>query len=304
MLIEAHNLSKVFGDFTAVKELSISLAEGEILALLGPNGAGKTTTVRMLSSILRPTSGWARVAGFDVITQAREVRHAVGLLTEVPGLYARMSATEYLDFFGELQHMPHDACRRQAETLLTRFGLWEARDRKVGTYSKGMKQKVAIVRAMLHEPHILFLDEPTSAMDPHSAKQVRDAIADLRAQGRTILLCTHNLPEAEMLADRIAIVRRGQVVATGTSAELKRSLLGDPIMEVRLVAELDGLLGRLGSDLAVTESGSHWFRYRTQYPAITNPDVLKRLAALDQQVVTLSEVERSLEDVYLKIVEQ
>src|SRR5512142_334275 len=136
MLIEADNLTKRFGEFVAVRELSLTLAEGEILALLGPNGAGKTTTVRMLASILRPSSGTARVCGFDVVAQAREVRHAVGLLTEVPGLYARMSATEYLDFFGELQHMPHDACRRQAETLLTRFGLWEARDRKVGTYSK------------------------------------------------------------------------------------------------------------------------------------------------------------------------
>ena len=209
MLIEAHNLTKKFGDFTAVKSVNLSLAKGEILALLGPNGAGKTTTVRMLSSILKPTEGWARVCGFDVVAQAREVRHAVGLLTEVPGLYTRMKTVEYLNFFGELQHMEPSLCRRRSEELLTRFGLWEARNRKLGTYSKGMKQKAAIVRAMLHDPRMLFLDEPTSAMDPHSAKQVRDAIISLRAQGRTILLCTHNLPEAEMLADRIAIVRRG-----------------------------------------------------------------------------------------------
>lgn len=303
MLIEANNLTKQFGDFAAVQGLTLTLAEGEILALLGPNGAGKTTTVRMLASILKPTSGTARVCGYDVVTQARQVRHAVGLLTEVPGLYARMNAVEYLDFFGELQHMDPALCRRRAEELLKRFGLYEARLRQVGTYSKGMKQKAAIVRAMLHDPRMLFLDEPTSAMDPHSAKQVRDAIVDLRGQGRTILLCTHNLPEAEQLAGRIAIVRRGRVVASGTADQLKRDLLGEPLMEVRAAAVLDGALAQLGT-LEVVASGADWFRFRTTDPARDNPALLARLAALGVPVVTLSEVERRLEDVYLKIVEQ
>ncbi len=304
MLIEAEQLSKKFGDFTAVNSLSLSLSEGEILALLGPNGAGKTTTVRMLSSILKPTSGQARVAGFDVVHEARQVRHAVGLLTELPGLYLRMNAIEYLDFFGALQQMDKHLCRQRSEDLLTRFGLWEARTRKLGTYSKGMRQKTAIVRAMLHDPRILFLDEPTSAMDPHSAKQVRDAILELRAQGRTILLCTHNLVEAEQLADRIAIIRRGQIVASGTAGELKRALLGEPTMEVRLVQPLNGVLQQLGHELRITEYGLTWFRYRTTHPEAVNPALLRRLAELDQPVFTLSEVERSLEDVYLKIVQE
>jgi ABC-2 type transport system ATP-binding protein len=304
MLIEAHELTKHFGAFTAVDGLSLNLAEGEILALLGPNGAGKTTTVRMLASILRPTSGWARVAGFDVVSEARSVRHAIGLLTESPGLYMRMNALEYLDFFGELQHMERRECRRRAEILLNRFGLGDAVRRRLGTYSKGMKQKVAIVRAMLHDPQMLFLDEPTSAMDPHSAKQVRDAIAALRTLGRTVLICTHNLPEAEMLADRIAIVRRGRIVAGGTAAELKKELLGDPLMEVRLAGPMNGLGSRLDGGLKIIDCGSNWFRYRTACPETENPALLKRLVELDQQVVTLSEVERSLEDVYMKIIEQ
>jgi ABC-2 type transport system ATP-binding protein len=304
MLIEARNLTKQFGAFTAVDSLNLDLAQGEILALLGPNGAGKTTTVRMLASILRPTRGWARVAGFDVVSEPQAVRHAVGLLTESPGLYMRMNALEYLDFFGELQHMERRECRRRAADLLNRFGLADAAPRRLGTYSKGMRQKIAIVRAMLHDPRILFLDEPTSAMDPHSAKQVRDAILALRALGRTVLLCTHNLPEAEVLADRIAILRRGRIVAGGTTADLKRELLGDPVMEVRLVGAFDGLGARLDGGLKIIEYGSNWFRYNTAHPETENPLLLKRLAELEQSVVTLSEVERSLEDVYLKIIEQ
>jgi ABC-2 type transport system ATP-binding protein len=302
MLIEAHHLAKQFGSFTAVDDISLEVAEGEILALLGPNGAGKTTTVRMLASILRPTSGWARVAGFDVATQAQSVRHAIGLLTESPGLYMRMNALEYLEFFGALQHMDKRECRRRAEELLNLFGLGDAIGRRLGTYSKGMKQKVAIVRAMLHDPQMLFLDEPTSAMDPYSAKQVRDAIADLRKLGRTVLLCTHNLTEAEMLADRIAIVRRGRIVAGGTAAQLKQELLGDPVMEVRLAAPMNGLISKLDGGPNIMERGPNWFRYRTACPETENPALLKRLAELDQPVVTLSEVERSLEDVYLKII--
>jgi ABC-2 type transport system ATP-binding protein len=303
MLIEAENLVKQFGDFTAVNGLNLTLAEGEILALLGPNGAGKTTTVRMLASILQPTRGTARVAGYDVVRDAQQVRHAVGLLTEFPGLYLRMNAVEYLDFFGELQRMDKATCRQRADELLRRFGLWEARARRMGSYSKGMRQKAAIARAMLHNPRILFLDEPTSAMDPFSAKQVRDAVLDLRAQGRTILLCTHNLNEAEQLADRIAIIRRGHIIANGTAKELKRQLLGDPVMEVRLIGELDGLLPRLGAELNIVERGANWFRYRTTKPESENPALLKRLTELSQPVLTLSEVERSLEDVYLKIVQ-
>ena len=232
-MIEAVDLTKNFGEFTAVKDVSLYVAEGEVLALLGPNGAGKTTTVRMLGSILKPTRGYARIAGYDTVEEAKSVRRVIGLLTEFPGLYLRMKGLDYLSFFGELQGMPNKIIRQRSEELLKRFELWEARDKQVGQYSKGMKQKLTLVRAMLHDPQVLFLDEPTSAMDPHSAKLVRDAIANLRQEKRTIVLCTHNLAEAEQLADRIAIVRRGQIIAQGTPAELKQRLLGDPLMEIR-----------------------------------------------------------------------
>jgi ABC-2 type transport system ATP-binding protein len=270
---------------------------------LGPNGAGKTTTVRMLASILKPSEGRARVAGLDTVRHARQVRHAVGLLTEFPGLYLRMRGDEYLAFFGQLQGLSDDQIHRRTEALLARFGLDEARRQRTAEYSKGMRQKLALIRAMLHDPPLLLLDEPTSAMDPHSAKQVRDAILDLRREQRTILICTHNLTEAELLADRIAIIRRGQIVALDTPSRLKAQLLGPPLLEVRLAHSLDGYLSELTDLVQVEAQGNDWFRYRTPSPETTNPALLARLAGLDAQVLTLSEVSRSVEEVYLRIVE-
>ena len=303
-VIRTDGLTKQFGDFVAVDGVTLSVPEGEVLALLGPNGAGKTTTVRMLASILKPTSGWATIADYDVVKDARTVRRIVGLLTEFPGLYLRMRALEYLDFFGQLQGLPPQQIQQCSEDLLVRFKMWEARDLLLGEYSKGMRQKLALIRAMLHDPQVLFLDEPTSAMDPHSAKLVRDCILDLRREQRTIIICTHNLAEAELLADRVAIIRRGQIVALGTLAELRASLLGDPVLELRLAQSLDGLLPLITDLIDVEERGETWLRYRTAQPEVINPILIQRLAREGTEVITLSEVPRSLEDVYLKIVEE
>lgn len=303
-MIEAVNLIKEFGDFTAVNDISLTVDEGEVLALLGPNGAGKTTTVRMLSAILKPTYGYARVAGYDTVTEAKSVRHLIGVLTEFPGLYSRMKAIDYLHFFGELQNMPTEMIDQRATELLQRFELWEARDRQVGKYSKGMKQKLTLVRAMLHDPQVLFLDEPTSAMDPQSAKLVRDAIFQLRTGRRTIVLCTHNLPEAELLADRIAVIRQGQIVINGTPTELKRRLLGDPMIELQLTTPVDGVVDYLAERVEVVSVGDKWVRFIVPEPAQFNPTLVNELTHQQLEIVTLSEVPRSLEDVYLSIVEQ
>jgi len=228
----------------------------------------------------------------------------VGLLTEFPGLYLRMRALEYLDFFGQLQGLSPQQRQQRSEELLVRFKMWEARDLRLGEYSKGMRQKLALIRAMLHDPQVLFLDEPTSAMDPHSAKLVRDCILDLRHERRTIIICTHNLAEAELLADRVAIIRRGQIVALGTLAELRARLLGDPVLELRLAQSLDGLLPLITDLVDVEECGETWLRYRTAQPEMINPILIQRLAREGTEVITLSKVLRSLEDVYLKIVEE
>ena len=301
-MIEATHLRKVFGTFEAVRDISLSIAAGEVVALLGPNGAGKTTTVRMLSAILTPTTGRAVVAGYDVATNAREVRRYVGLLTEFPGLYVRMRPLEYLQFFGTLQGMSKGQSDERAAQLLRRFNLWDAREKRLDSFSKGMKQKVALIRALMHDPPVLYLDEPTTAMDPQSARTVRDAIAELRAARRTILLTTHNLTEAEELADRIVLVHGGQVVAQGTIQHLTNQLLGKPLWELRLARPTDGL-PLLLDDLATVEAIGHdWARFRCADPHAINPQSVARLAARGVPVVSLAELPRSLEQVYLRIV--
>lgn len=301
-LIEADGLTKEFKTLTAVQQVDLRVAEGEILALLGPNGAGKTTTIRMLASILRPTAGGARVAGYSVTSDAAQVRSRVGLLTEHHGLYTRMRAPTYLQFFAEAYGLSESDLGPRVAELLDEFGLTDAADLRLGQYSRGMRQKLALARALLHDPPVLMLDEPTSAMDPSSARLVRQRIQGLRSSNRAIIVCTHNLSEAEALADRIAIIRRGRIIAHGTPADLKQQLLGDPIMEVRLAGAINGAEGALPAAAKPIASGPNWIRYRVNDPTQINPSVLQALAASGAQVVTLSEVGRSLEEVYLEVV--
>jgi ABC-2 type transport system ATP-binding protein len=258
----------------------------------------------MLSSILKPTAGNARIAGHDVAADPRAVRHIIGHLTEFPGLYLRMKPLEYLEFFGELHGMSHAASRARAEELMTHFEIWDAHERRLGEYSKGMRQKMALIRAMLHNPRVLFLDEPTSAMDPHSAKQVRDAIASLRGIGHTIIICTHNLFEAETLADHIAIIRRGKLIAYGAPMELKREFLGLPLWQVQLTQPLNPPgFPALNGHLTIESHDALTLTYRTDSPELANPALLNRLHEIGADVLALREIPRSLEDVYLKLVQ-
>jgi ABC-2 type transport system ATP-binding protein len=301
-MIEACNLHKVFGAFHAVRGVTLDVAPGEVVALLGPNGAGKTTTVRMLGAILRPSDGYARVAGYDVVEQAREVRRVVGLLTEFPGLYLRMRPQEYLCFFGALQGMSVSDSARRAEQLLRQFGLWDARDKRLDSFSKGMKQKIALIRALIHDPPVLYLDEPTTAMDPHSARQVRDAMLELRAARRTILLTTHNLTEAEELADRIVIIRNGSIVADGTFAQLTHRFLGAPRWELRLGTTAQRAAVALDGLVEIERIDGESVYYHTDDARHVNPQIIARLADAGIPIVALNELPRRLEDVYLEIV--
>jgi ABC-2 type transport system ATP-binding protein len=303
-MIEARDLAKYFDDFHAVECVSLNVPAGQVLALLGPNGAGKTTTVRMLTSILKPTRGTATVAGHDVERDPEGVRASIGVLTEHHGLYLRSSGQEYLEFFGELYGLDLKVCRTRIKELLERFGMADAARRRTGEYSKGMRQKMALIRSMLHDPPVLLLDEPTSAMDPQSAKLVRDAIADLRQDNRAIILCTHNLAEAESLADSIAIIRHGRIIASGTPDMLKDQLLGPAVMELRLAAPVNGLSETLADLVTVVEQGADWVRYQTASPETANPAILNRLGRKNAPVLSLAEVPRSLEAVYLRAVEE
>jgi ABC-2 type transport system ATP-binding protein len=301
-LIETHELSKDFDDLVAVDGVTLQVQPGEILVLLGPNGAGKTTTIRMLSSILRPSRGRATVAGFDVLHQADDVHRCIGLLTEHHGLYTRMRAREYLSFFGRVHAIPDEYLTTRIDTLLQSYGLAAHADRRLGEYSRGMRQKLVLVRALLHDPPVLLLDEPTSAMDPASARMVRQRIVELRSSKRAIVVCTHNLHEAEELADRIAIIREGQIVALGSISELKHSLLGDAIMELRMACRVDGVGDHLPAEVQIIEAGEDWLRYRATDPEKQNPLVLQNITAAGFPIVTLTEVGRDLEEVYLRVV--
>ncbi|MEM6283820.1 MAG: ABC transporter ATP-binding protein [Chloroflexota bacterium] len=303
-MIETNNLTKIFDEFIAVDNVTLNVEPGTVMALLGPNGAGKTTSVRMMTSILNPTSGTASIAGYDVVTQPEQVRAHVGVLTEQHGLYERMKGMRYLDFFGQVYHLTRQERQQRSQQLMERFGLGFAMDKRLGEYSKGMKQKLALVRAMLHNPPVLLLDEPTSAMDPQSAKQVRDAILELRGDKRTIMITTHNLPEAQLLADRIAIIRGGRIIADGSFAELSEQFVGVPLMELRVNGQLNGVAEDLEEMVEIENTGINWVRYRVPDPATTNPQIINRVTGLGKEVVTLAPVSQSLEDVYLKAVEE
>jgi ABC-2 type transport system ATP-binding protein len=302
-MIEAKGLAKRFGNREALQSISFQVEEGEIYGLLGRNGAGKTTTVRILACLLRPSGGEGRVAGFDIRTDAPAIRANIGILTEVPGLYERLSAWEYLDFFGDVYGLSRADRHGRAEELLRLLGIWEVRDLRLRGYSKGMKQKVAIVRALLHRPRVVSFDEPTAALDPESAKIVRDYLQYLAAERRvTVVLCTHNLAEAERLCRRLSIVRGGRQIAEGTPSELKATIGQRMILRLResrgeLVSALSAVEG-----VEEVEAVNGRIYYKTGYPDRVNPAVVARLVASGGEIVTLEAEDVQLEDVYLAFV--
>jgi ABC-2 type transport system ATP-binding protein len=301
-MIETHDLSKQFNtDFWAVDGVSLTVRPGQILALLGQNGAGKTTTVRMLTALLYPTRGWARVNGYDVVADGAKVRASIGVLTEQHGLYMRMSGIEYLDFFGDLYGVDGPTHHAERTRLLEYFGLAEAAHRRIGEYSKGMKQKLALARALIHNPPVLLLDEPTSAMDPESARLVRDQIANLKSSQRTIIICTHNLAEAEALADVVAIIYRGKILVSGTLDELKDSTLGPREYEVRFTQGWDSNGFNLPAGVTLSGREPEQMRFRVDEPRQSNPALIHELSAHKAPILSMQESPRSLEQVYLKV---
>ena len=303
-MIITTNLTKYFNELRAVDRVNLHVLAGEVLALLGPNGAGKTTIVRMLTTVLRPSSGSAQVAGHDVFSDPEKIRSAVGVLTEDHGLYDRMYIKEYLDFFGQIYDMPADEREARIQYLLGKFDLLDAVNRRIGIYSKGMRQKLSLARSLLHSPPVLLLDEPTSAMDPASARLVRNAIKSLRSEDRAIIVCTHNLAEAEELADKIAIIRAGKIIASGTPEQLKQQLLGPTEYHIQLAGNLNRRNLQLPHGADITKKGKDWFRYQVTAPEEINPVVIQNLVSEGFGIVRVEEIKRSLESVYLQAVNQ
>jgi ABC-2 type transport system ATP-binding protein len=302
VMVRAVGLGRRFGDLWAVRGMDLEIARGEVLGLLGPNGAGKTTTVRMLTALIAPTEGGATVDGLDVTQDAEAVRRRVGILTETPGLYEKLSATANLDFFGRLYGLDAVTRADRIERYLRTFTLWERRDEPVGTFSKGMKQKLAIVRALLHEPAVIFLDEPTAALDPESAWIVRDAIESLRRSGTTIVLATHNLAEADRLCDRVAFVRGG-LLRVDSPAGLRGSVGGRGV-DVTLTAMPDAALqAAVGSVPGVTgvEAIEHRLVALTEDPAAVTPAIVRALVLAGADILAVAERATTLEQVYFEV---
>jgi len=243
--IEAVGLTKKFGALTAVDSVTFDVEEGEVFGFLGPNGAGKTTTIRMLCCLISKTSGQARIAGYDVGKEqdALKIRKLIGLMPDNVGLYEALSAYDNLDFFGKLYDRTEAQRKENIQRILTMLDLWEKKDVTVGTFSKGMKQKLGIACALIHDPQILFMDEPTANLDPESAKTVRDFILELKKEKRTIFLNTHNLDEAQRICDKIAILNT-RLMATGSPEDLERSVSGKKTV-VQLVQVTDAILAAL-----------------------------------------------------------
>ena len=300
-MICANNLTKKFDDFLAVDKINLGVKRGQVLVLLGPNGAGKTTTIRMLSSILKPSGGSATVAGYDVIEHPDKVRSSVGVLTEHHGLYNRMKAEEYLQFFGGLYGLNKGDITKKIHMLLEKYGLGADGDRKLGEFSKGMRQKLSLVRALLHDPPVLLFDEPTSAMDPESAFIVRESINDLRSNDRAILICTHNLLEAEELADRVAIIQRGKIIMDNPLPDIKRELMGMPRYKITFVNYLDDHYSVFPEGVSLIEKGDRWLTLSVKKPEKMNPILIKQMSEAGLEILTLQEVIPGLEEAYLNI---
>lgn len=302
-MIHARSLTKTFGAITAVKDVSFDVASGEVFVLLGPNGSGKTTTVRMLAALIAPTSGDATVVGEALSggeAALTQIRARVGLLTESPGLYDRLTAYYNLLYFARLYRVPNPDA--QIEKYLKLLELWDRRDEPTGGFSKGMKQKVAIARALIHEPDLLFLDEPTSGLDPSAAKTLRDFLADLKGEGRTIFLTTHNLDEAERLADHVAVLRTS-LIAVDTPTALRYRLFGART-QIQ-VANPDPALVSVAQAQANVRHVA--LRDDTLYvdvtdPATDNPALIAALVAAGARVQFVTEDRASLEQVYLELI--
>ena len=302
-MIAARGLTKVFDGRVAVEDLTFDIPEGSLCALLGPNGAGKTTTVRMLLGVFAPSSGSAEVAGVTLPASDADgarLRAGAGILTESPGFYDKMSGAENLALFGQLYGLDPATLRTRGDYWLKRLELWDARDRLFATWSKGMKQRLALIRAVIHEPRVIFLDEPTAGLDPAGAREVRDLIADLGKDGRTILLCTHNLVEAEELADLVGILSR-RLIAFGTEAELTAA---GPKLVVELAGNaagyVQGVRGTPG--VVVAESTGNTLVLTLAEPAQFTPGLVRHLVGQGAEVLAVRPLAPSLEEIYLRAV--
>ncbi|MDG6939282.1 MAG: ABC transporter ATP-binding protein [Nitrososphaerota archaeon] len=302
-MIDTEDLTKKFGDATAVESVTLHVDEGEVFGFLGPNGAGKTTTVRMLACLVSKSSGRATIGDYEIASRADQpkIRKMIGLLTENVGLYEELSAYDNLDFYGRYYKLEEQKRKERIEYLLKLLELWDKKDAAAGTFSKGMEQKLAIARALIHDPEVLFLDEPTANLDPEASKTVRDFILELKKEKRTIFLNTHLLDEAERICDRVAILKT-KLITIGSPEELRHSLSGRKV-KVQLQRVDDAITSSVKEmGYQIGEVTANSLIINLKEPEKENPAILRSIQSAGGNVVFVTEVGSSLEDVYLKLV--
>ena len=302
-MIETSGLTRRFGNITAVDGVDLCIRDGEVFGFIGPNGAGKTTTIRMLTCLIAPTSGTAYVGGLDVASpeNAITIRSKIGLLPEMPGLYDTLSANQNLEFYAKLYGVPEAKRAERIRSLLTTLGIWDRRDDIVGKFSKGMRQKIAISRALVHEPEYLFLDEPTSGLDPEASLTVRNYLLDLKKEGRTIFINTHNLDDAERLCDKIGVMKT-RMLATGSPEELSRMFWGrTTVLHLRSVTPSMVAAVRSISWVTDVKQIDNKLLVEVTDPETVNPVIVAEIVRQGGQVEFVNELKRGLEDVYLRL---
>ncbi len=305
-MITCERLTKTFESITAIQDLSFTIPDGCVFGLLGPNGAGKTTTMRMLSCLIQPTSGKASIDSYEIGKKedVQNIRRMIGLLPEVPGLYETLGAYKNLDFYGQLYGVPKKQREESIQKTLTNLDLWDRRHEPVGGFSKGMKQKIAIARALIHDPKYIFLDEPTASLDPMAAKIVREYILELKKKGNTILINTHNLSEAERICDSVALVKN-RLVKVGNPKNLAKGLFTRTI-SITLKQIPSTLSKDIESLPLVSQAHFHGNQLflNVKNPEEDNPQIINWLLKQGLQIQFISEEEHSLEEVYMKLIEE
>lgn len=303
-IVETNKLQRTFGEHKAVDEMTFHVKQGEVFGLLGPNGAGKTTTVRLLNGILPPSAGTARVFGFDPAVDGGSIRRKTGVLTETPALYERLSARDNLEFFATLQEIPQTDTSHRVEEMLEFFELSHRAKDKVETFSKGMKQRLALARALIHKPPLLFLDEPTSGLDPEATHQVNNLIAELTKQnGQTVILATHNLPEAQRLCNRVAIMNKGKILALGSLDDLARKLWPVTWVDIKLYKMSSKNVSALLKDhrgviQATVEDEALSIQVEKEDVI---PDVVRQLVEHGEAIHKVNPRDYTLEDIYFAL---
>lgn len=301
-MIKVENLTKKFETVTAVENISFDINESEIFGFLGPNGAGKTTTIRMLSTLISKTSGKITIDNRSPESNGEYIRSIIGLLTESPGMYEKISAYDNLDYYSSFYSISNTTRKNNIKKYLKMFDLWDRKDDLAGTYSKGMKQKLALSRALIHEPKILFLDEPTAGLDPESAHMVRAFIESLKKEKTTVFLCTHNLEEASNLSDRVCIIKR-KIIRIATLSELQNDdknkrveivFTDDADRYIKLMEEID--------EIKNIQTDKNKATLVIEKPEISNPIIIKKLVDSGAQVLYFNEIKATLEEIYLNLI--